>query len=343
MENETEKIIKERLAELPNSIKRAIFKTDIGGAIQRISQRNRLHLDQASNLETEIMLVMLGLEPSDDFVKNLATNLSIDQNFASRLSGEINNEIFNVVKMNMMKEEEKEAGPSSLRPTTIEPKPAEISREEVLKEIENPPKIEVSPLSKILQEKIASQPIKSPSNLPAEKIVTPPTPKQEQKTDQEIPSNLPIKQPEQHLITKQEPVASVVPTTISTVSPKPIFSSTKPEPKEEVRVDYTKEIEETRQIISQLDKERGVAEKTIKDPNLLKNKLDEIDSKVKIQVDRQRNALERKTMATPFSQTSDIEANVITPSFVQKTDKKTENTFAQQTKTTIDPYREPLE
>ena len=66
-----EQIIKEQLTKLPDDVKKAISSVDLRDKIKKIAEKNRLHIDQAGDLETETVLVMLGLEPTDDYKRNI--------------------------------------------------------------------------------------------------------------------------------------------------------------------------------------------------------------------------------------------------------------------------------
>ncbi|MDO8430480.1 MAG: hypothetical protein Q7S72_00610 [Candidatus Taylorbacteria bacterium] len=91
---DTQQIIKEILKILPEKIKQAIKNTDLASKFDMIAGKHGLHLDQNNTLQTETLLVMIGLEPTKDFVGNLEKNLEVSRNEALSLVDDINKEIF---------------------------------------------------------------------------------------------------------------------------------------------------------------------------------------------------------------------------------------------------------
>lgn len=119
--------IKDRYNELPADIQAAIKSADLADKFNKISEKHGLHVDQSGSLQTETLLVMLGLEPTEDYIGNIKRELDISQNEAQSISEDINQEIFNSIR-------------TSLR---------EMQNEETATELENspqtPPNLPISP------------------------------------------------------------------------------------------------------------------------------------------------------------------------------------------------------
>lgn len=98
MEETLEQQIEARLAELPEAIREAILSNDIGGHIRTIGTNHKLHVDQLAILEDITIMTMLGFSPNAEFENQLKNQLSIDDNTAQALAGDINTEIFMVVR-----------------------------------------------------------------------------------------------------------------------------------------------------------------------------------------------------------------------------------------------------
>ncbi|MEI7513459.1 MAG: hypothetical protein WCJ74_02455 [bacterium] len=126
MNPEIEKEIKDQIASLPEKVRDIIASTDITGEIIKLKEKYHLMLDQISTLEIETMLVMIGLEPAEDFVDNLQANLKIDEEKAVNIANDINELIFKEIRHAMMEQD------------TGEEKKETLNKDSILWEIENP-------------------------------------------------------------------------------------------------------------------------------------------------------------------------------------------------------------
>jgi hypothetical protein len=98
MDNETTKILAEKYKGLPEALQQAISSADLPPIIQSISQKNALHLDQAGALETEITLVLLGVENYSTFAGNLEREMHITPELAGQIAKEVDDLVFRKVK-----------------------------------------------------------------------------------------------------------------------------------------------------------------------------------------------------------------------------------------------------
>ena len=121
---------------LPEDIKKVISDADLPTKIENIANKNDLHIDQSGGLVTEVYLVMLGVDKSDNFAKNISKNLGISLNLAIAIEGDINKEIFLPIRESLMEmskvQETIEEKANSEDTTTNE------NREQILNDIENP-------------------------------------------------------------------------------------------------------------------------------------------------------------------------------------------------------------
>ncbi|MBX4210847.1 hypothetical protein KW783_02640 [Candidatus Parcubacteria bacterium] len=98
MEEDKDVQIAEYFKELPHELKAAIVNSEWENKLQRIVQKHQLHIDQAGILETETLLVMVGLQHPNKFVENLRTALSLPGDEVSTIARDINDAIFKDIK-----------------------------------------------------------------------------------------------------------------------------------------------------------------------------------------------------------------------------------------------------
>ena len=103
MDENLQKEIEERIAELPEDIQEAILAADLDARVQRIGAKHQLHVDQMGVLADETMLVMLGFVELEQFASQLETHLKISPEAARALGGDVSNEIFMPIRESMKK------------------------------------------------------------------------------------------------------------------------------------------------------------------------------------------------------------------------------------------------
>ncbi len=131
---------KEQLLEaynkLPKSLQEAVLSVDTTKAIREIGKKYDLPIDKIGELANQATGVMLGFTDSKDLISNLKTNLDVDIETARKIGEDINSKIFLPIRESLMslKNGAEEGG---------EKVPTEITKEEVLREIEKtePPAI----------------------------------------------------------------------------------------------------------------------------------------------------------------------------------------------------------
>ena len=122
-------------SKLPSDLKTAIYSADSSTAIENISKKYGLHIDQMGKLAEETGLVMLGVTHPKDFISNLAKRLQVDQLTAKSIAQDVNEQIFKKVRESLMKihglgetpaETPKTEKPEVKVEIKVEPKPLEI-------------------------------------------------------------------------------------------------------------------------------------------------------------------------------------------------------------------------
>lgn len=154
MDDTIKQDLKKQLESLPINVQKAISDVNLPIKLQEIVKNNKLMIDQAGDLEMETRLVLLGLEPLDNYVGNLVKNVGLSSIQASIVAHDVNELIFKNVRDTLKKisdemvAEDKETTEKSKTPT----------KEDVLAGIENPENIKATEASV----SISLQPSNSP-------------------------------------------------------------------------------------------------------------------------------------------------------------------------------------
>lgn len=116
-----QEIIKNRYRELPEDMQQAIKSTDLAEKFETIANKHNLHIDQNGALQTETILVMLGLEPTENYVDNLQKNLEISRDEASLIAEDVNNDILNSIKDSLMTIQQQSSTDEDLETPSVTP------------------------------------------------------------------------------------------------------------------------------------------------------------------------------------------------------------------------------
>lgn len=118
-----QQIIKERYKELPDDIQRAIKNTDLASKFNLIAKKHSLLLDQNGALQTETILVMLGIEPTENYVENVQKALNVSEVEALSIAEDVNAEILNSIKDSLreIQEQDVEQAEETTEETIPEP------------------------------------------------------------------------------------------------------------------------------------------------------------------------------------------------------------------------------
>lgn len=118
-QNDVEKQIEARLAELPQEVRNAVLSADLPAQLQEIGRRNNLHIDQVGKLQDETMLVMLGFFDLEQFDEQLSQQLGIQPQAAAVLAQDVNDHIFMPIRQFMK-------GAATQQPVTPPPPPPPV-------------------------------------------------------------------------------------------------------------------------------------------------------------------------------------------------------------------------
>lgn len=180
MQDFTPEQLKEKFDQLPPQMQEAISSPEMLDAVKSIAQKHNLMIDQTGELVDQIVLIMLGLARSANFVSDASRRLSISEEQAKAIATDINAEIFDTLKAAMRAGEErvkaqefKESNTSSLEKAggfTIE-KEAGLEHEAA-----SVPTYKADALKSIQDkepytEPLVDQLLKGPAAIPQERIV----------------------------------------------------------------------------------------------------------------------------------------------------------------------------
>lgn len=101
MEEDVQKQIEARLAELPADVQNAIGSSDLEAKLNAIGAKHQLHIDQIGYLQDETLLVMLGFADPTEFAPQLESNLKVPKAIAETLAREVTEEIFVPIRESM--------------------------------------------------------------------------------------------------------------------------------------------------------------------------------------------------------------------------------------------------
>ncbi len=93
-EKQTEQLIKEQMESLPRPVKEAIASFDWARAVFDIGRKHDLHVDEIGEVQTEVMLVVLGLISPKDFYDQMVSRVGIEENRALEVATEVNEKVF---------------------------------------------------------------------------------------------------------------------------------------------------------------------------------------------------------------------------------------------------------
>ena len=101
-----EKEIQQALSELPENIQEAVENFNWSKEILAIARKYEIQIDDINILKEQTMLVIVGLEPASDYKDNLVEHMGINENLASQLVFESNENIFKELQRRMFFKEQ---------------------------------------------------------------------------------------------------------------------------------------------------------------------------------------------------------------------------------------------
>src|SRR3989338_11443962 len=103
VDNKKRQAISEALEKLPEDLHKALFAPETTDSVQAVGKNAGLMIDKVGELADETGLVMLGITPPSDYVKNLVSRLGAPQEKARAIAEEINQKVFQPVRESLKK------------------------------------------------------------------------------------------------------------------------------------------------------------------------------------------------------------------------------------------------
>ncbi len=103
---ENNEVVIERFKELPKVIQDAIVNSKWEQKIRAIAERNNLVIGDANILETETLLVMLGVTSPSKYAEKLKVELKLDDEKLNNIIASVEEEIFRNIKDRLIEMEE---------------------------------------------------------------------------------------------------------------------------------------------------------------------------------------------------------------------------------------------
>lgn len=120
MATSTEQLIKDHLATLPEPVKKAIGSFDWTREVFDIGRKHSMHIDRIGELQTEVMLVVLGLISPRQFQDELLSRIEPNRETALEVSDEVNQKVFVRIRDFMKDYYDREEGKSSVVKSSAE-------------------------------------------------------------------------------------------------------------------------------------------------------------------------------------------------------------------------------
>jgi hypothetical protein len=102
MDEETQKTIEEQMAALPQEIKTILANFDWASRSNELGQKHGIHVDQLGQLQTEILMVLIGIIPPDEFENELKTVLGLPAEKVTAIVNDANEMIFKPVRQSLV-------------------------------------------------------------------------------------------------------------------------------------------------------------------------------------------------------------------------------------------------
>jgi hypothetical protein len=85
---------KQKFEKLPAEIKKLLYSEEMAIILQKVGEKNQLHVDQVDALYTETGQVMLGFATTQEFVEDIVDILKVDSVKANAIAKDINDMLF---------------------------------------------------------------------------------------------------------------------------------------------------------------------------------------------------------------------------------------------------------
>ncbi len=116
-ESTFEESVKRVMQTLPPPIRNYLGQGKYSVVANNLTTKYALHIDQGGILEREIMLLLMGIENPDEFIKTLAEEAKLDQQTINSIVRDVNEKIFVPLREEMRKGPQPQAAPPSPKAT----------------------------------------------------------------------------------------------------------------------------------------------------------------------------------------------------------------------------------
>lgn len=96
--------LKKRFGALPKAIQKAITSADVQKELRALADTNKLHIDQWQLLENDVMLTLLGFQPTEELANHLKSDLDISAELATTLAADISRIVFQPIREELERE-----------------------------------------------------------------------------------------------------------------------------------------------------------------------------------------------------------------------------------------------
>lgn len=96
--------LQERFAKLPKVVQDAITSADVEAHLRELSEKHKLHLDQWELLENEVMLALLGFQPTAELAQSIVKQVHVDAETAKNLAADISTIVFEPIRQELERE-----------------------------------------------------------------------------------------------------------------------------------------------------------------------------------------------------------------------------------------------
>jgi len=162
----TETVVEE-LKKLPQQIQDLITKSGWEQSVRKIVDKHNLRVDQGADLETETLLIMLGLSSTEDFLSNIKDQTDIPDALAREIVGEIDRNIFEKLHATLRELTDEGVDVSNFGQVIDDDM---LDRNDVLKGIEDPEDTQSAPETPSYSLNTNHKESPAPSNLPTGSI-----------------------------------------------------------------------------------------------------------------------------------------------------------------------------
>ena len=93
--------LQERFQKLPKVVQDAIHSADVEKHLRELANTHKLHLDQWQDLENEVMLTLMGFQPSEELEANIKSEVGVPQEIGAVLAADISKIVFEPIRQEL--------------------------------------------------------------------------------------------------------------------------------------------------------------------------------------------------------------------------------------------------